>query len=220
MQVICNGGVATLAACFYIFFAGCGEHPLHLFPTEEEHLQSFENVSSTLCALGCLSALACCCGDTWASEVGSVLGSTPRLITTWRRVPKGTNGAVSVVGTLCSLAGGLTVGVAYWITWAVFAYLRSEQDTRTNEVSQLPVILIAGIAGLVGSLVDSVLGATVQYSGYSEKLGRVVNQPGGDEVKHISGINIIGNHAVNLVSSLITALVVPGCWYWTLFSFI
>lgn len=214
MQVICNGGVASLAALLYILSAGFGEYPLYLFPSSVRDSDSVDVLYPTLCALGCLSALACCCGDTWASEVGSVLGSAPRLITTWKRVPKGTNGGVSSIGTLCSLGGGLTVGLAYWITWAVFAYFED-----SNVISQLPVVLIAGLAGLVGSFVDSLLGATVQYSGYSEKLGRVVNQPGGDGVKHISGRDIIGNHAVNLVSSLITAIVVPSCWYWTLLRY-
>ena len=221
VQVFCNGGVATLAACLYILSSGCGEHPLHLLPTSgDDHFHQFEVFYSTLYSLACLSALACCCGDTWASEVGSVMGSAPRLITTWKRVPKGTNGGVSAIGTFSSLCGGLTVGLAYWITWAVFASLRNDQETSTKIVtlvSQLPVVLITGAAGLIGSFVDSILGAMVQYSGYSEKLGRVVNAPGGEGVKHIAGRDIIGNHAVNFVSSLVTALVVPGCWYWAMF---
>ena len=74
----------------------------------------------TLYALTCLLALCCNCGDTWASEVGSVVGGTPRLITTWQRVPRGTNGGITGVGILCSIAGDLVVGLAYFVTLFVF----------------------------------------------------------------------------------------------------
>ena len=69
-----------------------------------------------------LGGLGCCAGDTWASELGTVLNISldskqePRLITQpWRHVPKGTNGGVSLVGLIASFAGGLVVGVAFYL---------------------------------------------------------------------------------------------------------
>lgn len=165
-----------------------------------------------------MSSLACCCGDTWASEVGSVIGGTPRLITTWKQVPKGTNGGVTLIGTLCSIAGGLVIGIAYWITETVFIYLNGDSGT-ISPWSQYPYAIIGAASGLFGSLVDSILGATLQYSGYSEKLNKVVNVPG-EGVKHISGLNILDNHSVNFLSSLITALVVPLAWNITVTNYI
>ena len=193
IQVICNGGVASVAALLYLSVAGMGERPILLATRPTIDL-------ATLYALSCLAALSCSCGDTWASEVGSVLGGTPRLITTWRLVPRGTNGGVTVVGILCSLAGGLVVGVAYFLTLVVF---------WGTENLQLSVIGVGAVSGLAGSVVDSVLGATVQYTGFSPKFGKVVYKPlpGSD---HVSGVDILDNHAVNLVSSLITAIVVPA----------
>ena len=161
----------------------------------------------TLYALACLTALSCSCGDTWASEVGSVLGGTPRLITTWRQVPRGTNGGVTAVGVLCSAAGGLAVGVVYFITLILFLEFDKLGITWT---SQLPVVVIGGVAGLFGSLVDSLLGATIQFTGYSTKLDTIVHSPA-PGVQHVSGIDVLDNHAVNFVSSLITALLVPSC---------
>ena len=201
---MCNGGVASAAAMFYLLSAGMGELPLRLTPGQVD--------PPTLYALACLSALCCSCGDTWASEVGSVVGGIPCLITTWQKVPRGTNGGITGVGILCSIAGGLVVGLAYFVTLVIF--LDMERFGTVSLTSQLPVVLIGGVAGLFGSIVDSLLGATVQYSGYSDKLGKVVSKPA-PGVRHISGVDILDNHAVNFVSSLITALIIPAACYYS-----
>ena len=103
------------------------------------------------------------------------------------------------------------MGVAYFVT--LVSFLDVGRFDNVSLASQLPVVLVGGAAGLFGSVVDSLLGATVQYSGYSDKLGKVVSKPA-PKVRHISGVDILDNHAVNFVSSLITALVVPAvCYY-------
>lgn len=78
--MLCNGGVATELACMYIIEHGCGETVIDF-----AHDYSTSWLSTAL-----LGSLACSCGDTLASELGLVIGSSdPWLITTLERVPRG-----------------------------------------------------------------------------------------------------------------------------------
>lgn len=161
----------------------------------------------TFCALGVLGAIACCCGDTWASEVGSVLGLRPILITTLRPVPRGTNGGVSWVGLIASTAGGLLIGLVYYITqWLL---LINDYHTVNTNTLQWIVIPLGTLGGLVGSLIDSLLGATLQYSGYDSSNGCITHDPHQPNAKHISGRDVMSNSSVNLLSSFLTALFIP-----------
>ena len=55
------------------------------------------------------------------------------------------------------------------------------------------------------------MGATLQYSGVNKKTGAIVEKPPKDKdsVEHITGTNILDNHEVNLLSSLLTAIILP-----------
>ncbi|XP_074936900.1 transmembrane protein 19 isoform X3 [Phalacrocorax aristotelis] len=194
VQVFCNGGVPTELAVLYMIENGPGEIPIDF---------SEQYTASWMC-LSLLGALACSAGDTWASEIGSVMSKRkPRLITTWEEVPVGTNGAVTLVGLLSSCLGGMAVGIAYFITQLIFV-----TDLEVF-APQWPIIVFGAAAGLLGSIVDSYLGATMQYSGFDQRIGMVVNHQTQDS-KHISGKPILDNNAVNLFSTIIIALVLPG----------
>ena len=80
VQVFCNGAVPTELALLYMIENGPGEIPIDF---------SKQYTASWMC-LSLLAALAGSAGDTWASEVGTILSkSSPRLITTWEKVPVG-----------------------------------------------------------------------------------------------------------------------------------
>lgn len=194
VQVFCNGGVPTELALLYMIEVGPGEIPIDFG----------KQYSASWMCLSLLGALACSTGDTWASEVGPVLSkSKPRLITTWEEVPTGTNGGVTPVGLVASFLGGLTVGLAYFVTQLLFI-----SDLHLAD-PQWPIIVYGGVAGLLGSMLDSFLGANMQYSGFDSSIGMVVSYES-VTTRRISGKPILDNNAVNLFSSVLIALILPG----------
>lgn len=162
-----------------------------------------------------------------------MLASTkPFLITTLRSVPPGTNGGVTPWGFLVSLLGGLLIGVAATISLLV-------QNPKCNGLSvaiggvELPwwaaVVAVGGASGFVGSLVrrlhdfftpsliklqtqiDSILGATLQQSLYSETKKKIVHSKATKEkdekIVVVSGSDVLSNNAVNILSSTLVGAV-------------
>lgn len=99
---------------------------------------------------GFIGSIATATADTMASEVGVV--TTPRLISNFKKVPPGTDGGISVVGTIAGILGAGLIGLAAYIL-GVYPDL-----TRT--------IVIAVVAGTFGCFVDSILGAVLEIKGY------------------------------------------------------
>ncbi len=125
-QVFGNGGIPALFVALHVFF------PEATWPW-----------------LGFAASLAAVNADTWATELGVLNPTSPRLISDLRKVvEKGTSGGVSLVGTLASLAGAGVIGL--------LATLLSPTGI------DWPIFLWVTLAGLIGALFDSLLGATVQ----------------------------------------------------------
>jgi uncharacterized protein (TIGR00297 family) len=101
-------------------------------------------VPSEILRAAFVAALGAAFADTAESEVGQLSRYTPRLVTTFRKVPPGTDGAVSLAGTLAGLSiAGFTALFGLWL-----GLLESPSIT----------LLVAG-AAFSGTLVDSLLGA-------------------------------------------------------------
>jgi uncharacterized protein (TIGR00297 family) len=113
------------------------------------------NLWVILFGLGYVASFATKLSDTTASEVGKAYGQHTFLITTFRPVPAGTEGAVSLEGTLAGVMGS---AVMAGVGWAV------------GLISPLGGVLCV-IAAFIATNLESVIGATVQ-----EKLPWLTNE--------------------------------------------
>jgi uncharacterized protein (TIGR00297 family) len=103
----------------------------------------------SLWLLAFVCAYATAAFDTVSSEIGQAWGGRPILITTLRTVAIGTDGAVTLVGTVAGFAAAALVsGLAAW--------------TGLVPWGSLVTVLVAAF---IGSSADSFLGATLEKSG-------------------------------------------------------
>ncbi|PFH49170.1 hypothetical protein AMATHDRAFT_63658 [Amanita thiersii Skay4041] len=147
-----------------------------------------------------LGQFACCLGDTLASELGVLSRAPPRMVTNFKKMPPGTNGAMSVGGTLASAAGGILVGLMMGVSLVI-------ENRRCGRNVLMECVLWGGFAGVIGSLIDSIMGATLQKTLYNEDKKIVVKETG-KGVKNIGGWEVLTNNQVNLLSSGVCGLVV------------
>lgn len=203
IQVAANGLVPTFLAMSYSFATG-----------GPEYLLGVNNAFETPLAAAFIGYYGCCCGDTWSSELGVLSRKMPRLITTGKECKPGTNGGVTTLGLVASAAGGFAVGFAFWCGGLFVPVVTGNVTLALQFAAQWPVLVIGLGAGLVGSLMDSLLGATIQFSGYCSERRRMVSKPG-PTVTKTSGLNFLSNSAVNFVTASLCALIL---YYGTIFA--
>ena len=120
-NALANGGVAVLCA----MLAALTPYPMAF-------------------AAAFVASLGAAFADTAESEVGPFYGGTPLLITTFSRVPPGTDGAVSLPGTLAGLAAAiLTASLGLWL----------------GLIESPGTAFLVALAAFVGTIADSLIGA-------------------------------------------------------------
>jgi uncharacterized protein (TIGR00297 family) len=170
-QVFGNGGLATLFAALHAFY------PESILPW-----------------VGFAAALAAVNADTWATELGVLNPTPPRMITDLKkRVEKGTSGGISLWGTFASLLGACLIALPaarFTGNWLLF-----------------PLI---SLAGLGGSLFDSLLGATVQAMYYcptdKKETEKHPLHTCGTETVQIRGWEWLNNDWVNFACSALGSI--------------
>ncbi len=127
----------------------------------------------SLWQLGYAASLATKLSDTTASEVGKAYGKRTYLITTLRPVPAGTEGAVSLEGTLAGIVGSLVL--------ALFSLAVG--------LISLPGVLWCLVAAFVATTCESLIGSTIQQRGYlTNEATNVINTAIGAVVAVLLGL--------------------------------
>ena len=147
---------------------------------------------------GYVGAIATVNADTWATELGVLARARPILLTTGQPVEPGTSGAITATGTAAALAGSAVIA----LIGAIFTWPQ-------GWAAVLAIGLGGSLAGLFGSLFDSLMGATVQAIYYVDALGKETEQHpvhrSGHPTRHIRGWAWLNNDLVNFIASVVGA---------------
>ena len=187
-QVLANGGVSgLLALTFFLLSLITPQHPL-------------------LPALwaGFAASLAAANADTWATELGVLNPRQPISLRDFKRVPGGTSGAISLVGTLAALGGAMVVaGVAVLMGLTGW--------TPVGGLGLGAQFILISLAGLLGAMVDSALGAWIQAMYHCPACRKDTERHPlhscGTETTLTRGIAWLQNDWVNAACTLSAALV-------------
>lgn len=136
-------------------------------------------------------AFAAAAADTWATSVGAFSRSEPLHLVTRRRVPHGSSGGVTLLGTTGGVLGALIVaGTAALVT------------------GRPRLLAVGGIVGVLGMLLDSGLGATVQARFVCPGCGSAGEKPRcecGSRRRATQGWPWLNNDGVNGLATLLSA---------------
>jgi uncharacterized protein (TIGR00297 family) len=140
-------------------------------------------------------ALAASAADTWATEIGTLVGGQPKSILTWRTLPVGASGGVTLAGTEAATAGAMfiaVIGIAVGLSGAFWTVT---------------------LAGLLGAIADSVIGALAQQRRWCDACDGPTEMhihSCGTATRHVGGLRFIQNDSVNLLATIVGAAAAFG----------
>ena len=182
-QVVANGGLAALLAL-------CSSL------NKSEQLQQLYQAAYA-------GTLATATADTWATELGVLSTRPPRLITTGQPTTPGTSGGVTPLGLSAASLGAFTLGGVFWLLLTI-----NRQKLSPKPHNTLP--LVTFVAGLGGSLADSLMGARVQAMYYCHTCEKETERrvhSCGTPTQPLRGLPWCDNDVVNFVSTGIGGLI-------------
>lgn len=167
IQVFANGGIPAFIAIISLF--------------DHSNLIEYTVLFSI--------SLAAANSDTWASEIGTLSKSNPRMLLTLRRVERGTSGAVSMLGTFAALAGACLIAIV-----SVFLF----------DLSLMNLVVIS-IFGFLGNIFDTILGQTVQVKYKCRVCHKVTEKKIHCQLQGLKTnlISFLDNDAVNILSIIL-----------------
>lgn len=144
---------------------------------------------------GFVGAMGTATADTLATEVGLLYPRNPRLITNLKKpVKPGTSGAISPLGEVAMTFGAFAIGLITGIL-------------RLCNWSLTKIMLVVIVSSIIGSTLDSLLGATIQAKYECSDCGKAVEGKVhcGKPSRYVKGVRALDNNAVNFVGTLIGA---------------
>jgi uncharacterized protein (TIGR00297 family) len=193
-QVLANGGIATVCACVSAIF-------LHLTRTAApfgiDTTPSVERPEVWMIAF--CGAYAAATADTWGTEIGTLARGLPRSILTLKPIATGLSGGITAAGTLAEVAGAIWTAVIGVIAFA-FTYIASGTLMNPNRVA---IAIVAG--GIIGAVVDSLLGASTQELRHCPACDRACETDPhvcGSPTRLVRGAGWFSNDLVNFAATL------------------
>ncbi len=136
-----------------------------------------------------ISTLAAVCADTWGTEIGTLRKTQTYNILNFKPIDQGVSGGISVQGTLGAMLGAFVISFSgiYWVNISIGGYL-----------------LLITLSGLFGSIVDSILGATIQAQYLCRTCKKITEKlfHCGEKTDHVKGIEWMNNDVVNLFAGV------------------
>ena len=144
------------------------------------------------------ASLAAAAADTWATSIGALSTTPPRLFPGGRRVEHGASGGITLLGTLGGAGGALLVA-------AIGALAGGD-----------PRLLAAGtLIGFAGMLVDSALGSTLQgrfFCARCDESSEWRVHRCGEPTLRVGGLAWLNNDGVNLATTSLAAALGAAAW--------
>jgi uncharacterized protein (TIGR00297 family) len=147
-----------------------------------------------------LASLCEATSDTWATEIGTLYGCPPISIITFQRVDPGQSGGITLLGMMGAIGGSLVTMLVAW---------RTSSLAHGLSLLNANIWFMAANTGLVGSLLDSVLGGSIQAQYRCPNCNRLVERKThcGGPTSHIRGWKFMGNDLVNFACASFAAIV-------------
>lgn len=187
LLVFANSGAATILTVLHAIQLKGRALALSNPSYPQPHGTSCFSWGGDIFMVGIIANYAVVAADTFSSELGILAKGEPRLITslTFRKVPRGTNGGVTLLGLAAGLFGSMVM-----VTTALLFLPTCSPSTASVPGGGLPwtveqrriAMVFMVVWGALGSVVDSLLGGWFQRSVRDVRSGKIVEGEGGGRV--------------------------------------
>jgi uncharacterized protein (TIGR00297 family) len=163
---------------------------------------------------GFIGGIATMCADTISTEVGLLSKTEPRLIShLGKSVPAGTSGGVTILGELGALTGSVLIGGPAWLLASLGLMTIPFTNAPVTFTYQLLIIAVA--AGMFGSVVDSLFGATIQGIFQCSVCGKITEKAKhcGEKSIYQKGVAFFENNMVNFTAAIAGGLFAMGLYF-------